>query len=65
MQVETSTESADGKVRLTTTTTLAPDGLPWLAETKGKIAKGPLDLDVLLRLEREGVEESPESETGE
>ena len=64
MRVKSVTESADGKVHTTTVTTLAPDGLPWLAETTGTIAKGPINLDVTLKLQREGVEDAA-STTGE
>ena len=64
MRVKSVTESADGKVHLTTITTLAPDGLPWMAETTGTIAKGPINMDVNLKLTREGIEDGP-SATGE
>lgn len=54
MTVKSETETADGKVHLTTITELAPDGLPTAAETTGTIAKGPIDLNVNLKLTREG-----------
>lgn len=53
MKVRSTTESADGKVHLTTITELAADGLPTLAETTGTIAKGPINLNVNLKLTRE------------
>lgn len=53
MQVQSEAESADGSVHLSTATTLAADGLPLSAETTGTIAKGPLKLNVTLKLTRE------------
>jgi hypothetical protein len=53
MQVETKTATDDGKVNLKTITTLAPDGLPWLAETTGTVKKGPVDVNVNLKLTRD------------
>ena len=62
MKVETKTSSEDGKVDLTTTTILAPDGLPWKASTTGILKKGPVSLNVALELVRETKDAS---ETGE
>lgn len=53
MKVKSETESADGKIHLTTITELASDGLPMGAETTGTIAKGPINLNVNLKLTRE------------
>lgn len=53
MKVRSESESADGKVKLVTITELAADGLPTLAETTGTIAKGPINLNVNLKLTRE------------
>jgi hypothetical protein len=64
MRVKSETTSTDGKVHLTTVTTLAPDGLPWLAETSGTIAKGPISLDVKLKLQRDNTDD-PTGATGE
>lgn len=65
MRIESQIVSTDEKVKVVTVTTLAPDGLPWLAETKGTIAKGPVNLNVSLRLEREGAAEAAGRGTGE
>ena len=62
MRVRSECQSTDGKVKTTTVTTLAPDGLPWLAETTGTIAKGPINLDVNIKLTREGVGETQSGE---
>jgi hypothetical protein len=62
MRVETATTSDDGKVQLVTVTALAPDGLPWVAETSGTIAKGPVNLHVSLKLVRQDATDQPAGE---
>jgi len=59
MQVESTTTSLDGKVKMVTVSTLAPDGLPWLADTNGTIKKGPVNINVKIRLTRENVSPRP------
>lgn len=65
MRIESQIVSTDEKVKVVTITTLAPDGLPWLAETTGTIAKGPVNLNVSLRLEREMTAEEATRATDE
>lgn len=52
MRVESSIESQDGRVKLTTITIVAPDGLPWIADTAGTVKKGPISLPVKIQLRR-------------
>jgi len=55
MRIETTSTTLDGKSKLVTTVTLAPDGFPWLAETTGTIAKGPVNVEIYVKLTREGM----------
>lgn len=55
MRVESVIESENGSAKLTSITILAPDGLPWVADTTGTVAKGPITIYVTMKLERQGV----------
>lgn len=52
MVVLSETASKDGKVRLRTTTTLAPDGLPWESLTTGTIYKSLVSFRVHMKVQR-------------
>lgn len=53
MTVESTSDSDCDRVHTKTVTQLAADGLPTSAETTGTIAKGPINLNVNLKLERQ------------
>lgn len=60
--IESLTTSEDGGINLRTASTMAPDGLPLQAETSGTVRKGPINVDVAIKLTREVSDEAEETE---